>query len=274
MKPKIAIIYTTFLREELARETLKSITDNWRDDFVLLIADQGDSSKKPFYFEKLYPGKAIGYNKLPFDCGVSLARNMLVQEAMDRGIKYCILTADSIEFTPETVKKLNLAIDFLESIYKVGILGFDLNNRIPWEYDMELGKEDFILTKNTITYKDETTGLSVKKCDICRQFFIAKTEALQQVRWDNDLKTADHEDFFWRFKQAGYGVFWTPDISGNYIDCKPPEYAIYRKRMYKEFRKILQKKYNITGWVIYKKHEDVIAERFRKENMKRNKEVE
>lgn len=252
MQAKIAIIYTTFLRDELTKKTIKSITDNWCDDFLLLIADQGYWFKEPFFFKKLYPGKAIEYIKLPFDCGVSLARNVLVQEAMNSGIKYCILTADSIEFTPETVKKLDSAIDFLDEIYEAGILGFDLNNRIPWEYDMELGENDFILTKNTVIDEDETTGLSVKKCDICRQFFIAKTEALHQVRWDNDLKTADHEDFFWRFKQAGYGVYWTSDIGGNYIDCKPQEYAIYRKRMYREFKKVLQRKYNITGWVIYK----------------------
>ena len=252
MKPKIAIIYTTFLREELAERTIKSIVDNWRDDFVLMIADQGENFKKLDFYEKLYPGKAIEYTKLPFDCGLSLARNVLVQEAMDRGIKYCIVTADSIEFTPATVKKLDSATVFLNSVDKAGILGFDLKDRIPWEYDMELGDEDFILTKNVLMCIDILTSLRVKKCDICRQFLIAKTWALQHVRWDNDLKTADHEDFFWRFKQAGYGVYWTPDIVANYIKCVPHEYLLYRKRMYKEFRKVLQKKYNITGWVIYK----------------------
>jgi len=248
---RIAIIYTTFLREQLAERTVKSIIDNWCDNFTLLIADQRFQYKHSWWNEAVEMRHAE-YAALPFDCGVSAARNFLVKRAWQRQIKYCLVTADSIEFVPETVQKIDRAEQFLKTHRQVGIIGFDLKDRVPWEFYMDINDRAFVLTKNPAMYTDPATGLTIKECDICRQFFLAKTEALLQVQWDDALKTADHEDFFWRYKQAGYSVRWTADIVGNYIDYKPAEYLKYRKRMYSEFRKILQKKYNLTGWVEYR----------------------
>ena len=68
------------------------------------------------------------------------------------------------------------------------------------------------------------------------------------------VHNCEHEDFFYRFKEAGKKVGWTQFCSGNYVDEKPSEYKRYRDRMYSEFRNILQKKYNITGWISYKNY--------------------
>ena len=117
---------------------------------------------------------------------------------------------------------------------------------------MDLNSHAFILSPAKESIWDRDSGLFVWRCDICRNFFLAKTETLLRVKWDEDLKLCEHEDFFWRYKQAGYKVYWTGDISGKYIDFKPPEYVKMRTRMYTVFRKVLQKKYGIRGWVIYK----------------------
>jgi len=252
MSEEIAVIYTTFLRDWLAKKTIISIVKNWKPGFDLFVGDQGrEGSETEKEFFDFFIKEAKTWKPLPFDCGVSYARNYLIKAAVEKGIHYCLLTADSIEFIPETVSNLDKGIQLLQNNPSVGILGFDLNNRTPWEYLMDIQNGHFLLKKNDAIEIDPQTGLRIKRCDICRQFFLAKIDTILAVKWDEALKTGEHEDFFWRYKQAGYQVRWTPDIAGNYIDYKPAEYLKYRMRQYSEFRRILFKKYNLSDWVQY-----------------------
>jgi hypothetical protein len=251
---KIAIIYTTFLRDWLVKKTIISIFKNWQYRFTLFIGDQGREDYKEFldsFKISALKKEGILWATQTYDCGVSLSRNDLIDQAAYLKFKYCLLTADSIQFIPETVNNLDKAVQFLENHSEVGILGFDLKDRIPWEYFMDIKNNSFLLTKTGPIETDPVTGLHFKRCDICRQFFLTKIDSILAVKWDEQLKTGDHEDFFWRYKQAGYKVCWTPDISGQYIDYKPEEYLRYRNRQYKEFRKILFKKHNLNNWIEY-----------------------
>lgn len=254
---KIAILYTTFIRPELAHQTLFSIYQNWQDNFFLLVADQGEPEDRklifPFSEEFATFMEKLKYFHLPFDCGLSFARNFLVEKALEMKIDYCLITADSIQFTPQTIEKLQAAISYLRSDKALGILGFELNGRIPWEFFMDIKDGHFFLKKPGDLKTDEKTGLRVKECDICRNFFLAKTKILSKIRWDDELKLCEHEDFFWRFKQAGYKAAWTPNISAEYINSKTPQYEGFRNRIYTEYMQLLQKKYHLSGWVIYDK---------------------
>lgn len=256
MDKKIAIIYTTFLRDKLVTITLKSILPFLSKDIFLFVGDQGRDSEEPISASVLLSFAEIPealWINLPFDCGVSYARNYLIKQAAEMGFKYCLLTADSIEFIPETITNLDKGIQFLENNPDIGILGFDLKDRVPWEFFLDIQDCKFILTKNDWADSlDEKTGLRIKHCDICRQFFLAQIDTILKVKWDEQFKTGEHEDFFWRYKQAGYKVAWTPDISGQYISSKPPEYLKFRNRQYGEFRQLLFKKHNLNDWVEYR----------------------
>lgn len=247
MMPNIAIIYTTFLRDELFQQTIQSIYDVWQDNFILLIGDQNTRLSYPIPRMR----DPTHWYPLPFDCGVSYARNYLIQAASQVSADFCLLTADSIAFTLDTVCKLKEGIRFLAHHPETGILGFDLKDRTPWEYNMNIKNNSFLLSNAGPLETDPLTGLRFKYCDICRQFFLAKIDTLLSVKWDERLKTGEHEDFFWRYKLAGYKVCWTPDITGQYIDYKPPEYVKYRNRQYTEFRKVLFNKYHLNNWVEY-----------------------
>jgi hypothetical protein len=247
MNDRIAVIYTTFLRDWLFRKTIKSITKY--GEYGILIGDQGRENDKDFYSPEWHILKAL-WIRYPFDCGVSFVRNDLIGWAKKLNFEYCLLTADSIEFTLDTIANLDKAVQFLKN-HDVGILGFDLKNRVPWEYFMDIQNSCFQLKKNDNIETDPLTGLRFKRCDICRQFFLAKIDTILSVKWDEALKTGEHEDFFWRYKQAGHKVCWTPDISANYIDYKPAEYLRYRNRQYNEFRKLLFNKYKLNDWVQY-----------------------
>lgn len=250
----IAIIYTTFLRDNLMYKTIQSIVDNWIDNYVLLIGDQNipDLDKISYFYTKFDIG--IRYFNLPFDCGLSFDRNYLVEQAYKLEIPYCLISADSIEFTDKY--NFQPIIDFIKSRNNNAIVGLKLANRQPFEYDMTIDKElgKFILDRPA-REKRIYEGISYQRCDIVKNFFIAPTELLYKHKWLPELKLCEHETFFHQLKENNVEVYFTDKISANYIDDKPPEYLVMRKRLYSEFvtkmREINGMAQNPTGWLEY-----------------------
>jgi GT2 family glycosyltransferase len=252
---RIAIILTTFLRDELMYRIVNSIYDNWNKEYVLLIANQSyqtneEKIKSTHKFMKRCSGKGLEthYYNLPYDCGLSYARNYLFKKAKELNCEYCFLTADSYEFQKYN---LNPIIEFLESNEKNGLVGFiELNKIDPkWCWDLELvPNKSFIISKPTrpiIEFK----GYKYQPCDIVQNFYLAKTKMVIEVPHDNELKLCEHEDIMYRFKQAGWNVYFNDSIKCNYIKIKPEAYNEMRRRIYKEYKQKLMKKYNLSGWI-------------------------
>jgi len=254
---KIAILITSFKRDNLLYQTIQGIVDNWSNDFgAIFVANQSyQTDEEKAQGETKFAStinnscnRPIYYYNLDFDCGLSYARNFLVSKASQHDFKYVIISADSIQF-PQQYNFTN-AIDFLETKEDNGIIGFDLKDRISWERDIELVEGKYFHLKRPERRRIQFYGVNYQPIDICRNFFLAKTECLVNVHWDNDLKLGEHEDFFYRFKHYGlYNVFYNKDIQAIYVKDKPEEYMKYRQRLYTVFIPLLRKKYNIQGWV-------------------------
>lgn len=260
--PKIAIIIPTIHRDNLLMETIHSILDNYCDNFVILIGDQNKeedyTDEKRFFYKtacsEFHKGKdeRIKVLQLPYDCGISYSRNRLVQLAKDMNIPYCFISADSIKFT-KSMKKINFLLHLME---KYDILGVDLKNRkFGWEAYLNLvhGSHfelDFI---DKTSFKDFTVG--IYNCDIVRNFFLAKTDSLLKVKWDENLKATEHEDFFWRAKHVGLKVGWSDICYGEYIGEKSKKdnsvYSRLRQKNFNESMRKLKDKYQIKSWVKY-----------------------
>ena len=251
---QIAIIYTTFLRDQLLYKTVQAIIDMYPSNCRLFIGNQSyqtDEERLRGFSEfsvaiNNHAHFPIEYYNLPFDCGLSYARNFLVAKAYLNQCQYSVITADSIFFTQ--CYNFHQFIPFLESNETYAKVGFNLNQRIAWEFNLELA-DSFVL--QCATEKIDYQGINYKKVDICRNFFIAKTSALIAVPWDNELKLLEHEDHCWRLKLAGYKTFVTDILTANYLSYKPNEYSQYRERMYNEYMNKLKEKYHLTSWIKY-----------------------
>ena len=268
-------------------ETINSILDVYQDNWIILIGDQ--NKKEDWSFEKsafyhsacaeahksLRNQDRIKVHGLPFDCGLPYARNELVKLANNLGIKYCLMSADSIKFT-ESIKKINYLVKYLNHrLFDADLIGLELLNRISWEAWLDV-KEAFILDfidktkqpdekfadletmRKSESWIDEngykaTCGdvINFWKCSITRNFFLATTKSLLDVPWDENVKMSEHEDFFWRYKLKGYNVGWTDYCNGKYIKTDDNTYKKLRTKNMAEGKKYFMEKYNLKKWFEY-----------------------
>jgi len=240
VKKNIAIIYTSFLREDLRLKTTNAI-NRYRPDNSFLF--YGIQSRYPDAPQELiaYDAQDFAAWQLPFDCGLSYSRNMMVQCAAEMGIPYCLVTADSIEFTEKY--DFSPVVDFLELEPHHGIVGFSLDNKTIWMFNIDIAPgKHFVFSPATDVrlYK----GDRYICCDMVSNFFIAKTDCLLANPWDNRLKLLEHEDFFYQLKAQGrYSVFYTNAINARHHSVSDPQYQKYRDRALHEFRDMVIEKY-------------------------------
>jgi len=241
-KKEIIVIYTTFLRPSLVRKTLPSYLKYFNGK--ILVLDQGRDEDNIEKIVKDLNDNRLLYYKLPFDCGLSYARNFGIKKIKELGEKYILLTADSIELIEPI--KADKIISFLESNKNYIIVGLELKNRVFWHLDMELKKDGWYFDlprRPKIIFE----GIEFIPCDVVKNFFIGKIDLILDNLYDEKLKLAEHEDFFYRLKIKGYKVFYTNYLDAKYINDKNPIYNNYRQRIYNEFMPKVKKKYGIIG---------------------------
>lgn len=61
-------------------------------------------------------------------------------------------------------------------------------------------------------------------------FFVARTEALRRIRWDPELKLAEHTDFFLRAKRTGLRITHRRDVDVHHSSYRSADYNRYRMR--------------------------------------------
>lgn len=242
---KIGILITTFLRDKLLQQCLDSIAKYWTDDYYIIVVDQGKKENTNFTYTYGLNGE---YIKTEFDIGALKARNIAIKRFHELNIPFILMSADSIMFT----KKYDFSIikEFLNQEDDRFLCGFNIAHRLPWECDMKK-KECFYLDlpqRNIIEFKN----IKFQPLDLCRNFFLAKTNLLINSLYDEDRKLADHETSFWRWKEKTYKCYYTDSIEAKYILDRPDEYNKMRNR-FAEMRNLMMNKYNLSGWVNYSK---------------------
>jgi glycosyltransferase involved in cell wall biosynthesis len=191
---KIAILITTFLRDALLYKTIQSIIENLPIDSMVLIADQGyksdDKTIAIDYYQSQIP---LNYYQIPFDSGLSVARNFLVQKASEINIPYCLVMYNSIQFT---------GINDFEPLF----CQLDRNTLINFQIK-------------------ETSPAALK------HIFIAKTDTLINL-WDSEMKLYEYSLASLKYIKCGYRISWNKNYNFKRVGGQTSEeYKIYRKRI-------------------------------------------
>lgn len=188
--PDLTVIAKTFERPANARRMISTLRRVF--DGPIFVADD---SRAPQEFDD----PAVQVVVLPFDSGVAKGRNAALAEVTT---EFVMSVDDDFVFTPEV--DLNRVIAYLRRNPQVDIVGGLVINLPLWQ------APDYT-TARLFAYRGEPirpAGTVIDGLPVLHkvpQFFIARTERIRLVGWDDKLKRVDHTDFFTR----AYGVLVT-----------------------------------------------------------------
>lgn len=182
-------------------------------------------------------------HRLPFDCGVSAARNHLVESTPS---EYKLVVDDDGVFTEHT--DVDAMVALLEAVPEAGAIGLTVYGEGG---TVSVGTR---LERRGATLRqfvdeepfEERAGIRFKRVDCLPNCVLARRELFDDVRWDPVLKTAaEHFDFFLRMQETPHSALYAPDVSGKHpsLDVDPH----YKKLRWRgEFLKLMLVKHGLT----------------------------
>lgn len=237
------IIIKTFERPQSLMKLLVSIR-RFYPSVPIMIADD---SKTPSAQDITSRFSNLEYIPLRFDVGLSAGRNELLARVKS---KYFVLCDDDFIFNEDTklenFKKIldetdiELIGGYFDDITESG----DFNQRRLYAGNLVLeGSRDLymVLIEPRSPYV---------RCDIVPNWFMAKAQAVRTKigGWDPRLKVEEHTDFFWRAKQAGLNVAFTPDVSVHHTVARDQNYLYYRDTRKNKYYWIFFQKFGIRSF--------------------------
>ena len=227
IEQRVTFIVKTFERPTVLRRLLASTRCRYRDAKVLV----ADDSRRP--------AKDVDATlfRLPFDVGLSHGRNFL----LDRVETPFFLLLDDDYVFDEGSRIEDLLAILLETDIDIAAGEWFRWGR-PSRFFGLLEREGDTLVALS-GRRGEIGGCALY--DFLPNFFVGRTDAVRDVRWDEELKLGEHLDFFWRAKQQGLRVALEPQVTITHAPEAPRAYRPYRRRAELEFRTALLRKYGL-----------------------------
>ena len=223
MSEDIQIIITTIMRNDLLENLLRSIPRVFLPQ--VMIGDQNPRHLAADW-KRRYP--SVTRIQLPFDCGLSKARNTLVAESQKR---YILLLEDDFEWTDQTdISKL---LRVMQSDREIGVVGGEVRQAdqpIRFEF-LPLIVGDTLYHAPDGDQYESISGVKTKRTGCVMNFALMRREALLDSPWDNKLKVREHLDFFVRFYKTNWRIYFTPEVSIKDAKGRPTtEYKALKDR--------------------------------------------
>jgi glycerol-3-phosphate cytidylyltransferase len=231
----VTAIINNFLRMPYTKKCVESLRANYPQVKILI----GNSDKPSLELEEFAQKHKCEYMELPFDCGITVTRNLMLKKVKT---DYILVGDDDFYYGQEA--NLDKMVKLMDIADVCG--GRVRENEIRnYQAFMDIIDNSLIYTPLVLENFDEHKGVKYKKCDLTFNFFIAKKNI---PPWDEKIKISyEHSDYFLTLKQCGYKVVFTPDAI---VDHKPfvdgldlSTYAIFRDRKY-------DKEYFFKKWFI------------------------
>lgn len=221
----IDFLITTFDRYDLLERLLHSIFSYYPNAKVT-IADQSKEINTEFYNDYvLFNLKVI---PMPYDCGLSMARNCLVEKTKRQ---YKLILEDDFLFNEDTKVEKLLELMDVADIAGGGV--YSHGSRLKFEHYFEKKSGVIYQVPDGDKYK-EYKGIKYKKTGCVMNFALFNKVVFERTKWHNDLKLREHQHFFFRVKNK---IVFTDDV--KIVDGKngmTPEYKRLKAR--DEFWKI------------------------------------
>lgn len=254
----VQFLIKSFLRPTVLRECLERIRQFY--PYRIIVAD--DSLQ--FDLSLLQEIDNVTYHPRPFNSGLSAGRNHLVSQVTSQ--YFILLDHDHLLVDANTVEHLVSVANNARASIVCGLL-WDVGSPKPRNYFGHFTGDGQDITLNhydpeKTLYAHAMTRYSghVRYCG-CRygaNFMLGVTEDFHRhkIRWDDELKLMEHEDFFLRLSPE-VRVTTTPDVWVEHRCCyedKPSDPAYASFRYAKEHREKARAKYGLKSEFFLEKH--------------------
>lgn len=230
----IGCMVINFLRPDATIKCIDSLLIQI-PDIQIYLGDQDIHSKLKDYYQ--IPN--IHYYSLPYDCGISVARNQLITQALKDGCDYFMWIDNDFVF--DNNFNLSHAITILEQNKKIGVVGGSLkkngvlcNYERFMYYDRPRGILTYVPIKYTHPKPKYINDIEYYDCDITFNFCVAKKELWEnpQLRWNEKIKVKyEHSTFFLLLQQySNYKVAYCPSFSAHHEHVGTQQYQNFRMR--------------------------------------------
>ncbi len=217
----VTIGITAFRRPDALRRLVASIRSAY-PTIPIVIADNGD---QPVAFND----PATDTLRLPFDCGVSAARNAIVQRFQT---PYLLVTEDDFEFTPETA--LEQFVDVLEHDSHVGVVGGSLDmhgQRCDFAGDFDVFRNQLEIRQPARFLTTTIHETPYQIVDLVFNFALFRREMLADHLWDEELKICEHLEYFYSvWRAAKWRVAVCRPVCCLHHQVRSDDYNTYRFR--------------------------------------------
>jgi len=241
----VTIIVPTFHRRGYLEDCLTRIADNLPECPVVIASDDDSPA--------LLLRKNTVWVNLPYDSGLTAKRNAAVYEVRT---KYTLVGSDDFDFRNlEARESIAEMTDVLNGCPKIDVVVGQVNSRdyqgrleyVPGEYI----KEHRLNMATELPF--DLKPYPVWRIDIGVNFFLARTDVLREIPWDESIRPigGEHADWFLDLKTANKVVVFLPFAN----ICAMPYDASKQHHCYREMRnraylghELMMKKRNIKRY--------------------------
>ncbi|MBI1314108.1 glycosyltransferase [bacterium] len=222
MLDRITFGITSFERPRLLERLVASIRRRYPEAGIL-VADNGRLKAN-------LPSDVQVLN-LEFDCGLSRARNALIDNLKT---EFLLLLEEDFLFTDET--RIEPFVEILDTDHEVGMIGGAMrggNGRLGlYCLDIDIFRGVMYVQDATRRMRVTQFGTSYRICDIAWNFGLFRKEFLAMNRWDDRLKVGEHAAYFHQAKLRGHWrVAATPSVVIYHVpDHRTEHYSRHRLR--------------------------------------------
>jgi glycosyltransferase involved in cell wall biosynthesis len=188
---QLTAVIKTFERPGALKRLVKSIRRFYPNMHVIVVDDSR------------VPSKIVGVETIvmPFDSGVSAGRNRALEHVET---PFLLLLDDDYVFYRKTV--LEPALEQMRKHDEIDIMGGGVVN-LPFYGQVEYLDKGLYPTGQSACRPPGSRIGGFRVQDKVANFYIARTDSIRKVGWDDRLKRLDHADFFSRAKGKLITVF-------------------------------------------------------------------
>ena len=234
VREKVTIIYKSFERQEMAKRLYRNIQSYYPGVRVIIV----DDSAQPFDLR----GDFLQVIQLPFNSGLSFGLN----RALERVETPYVMRMDDDELL--TLKtRLADQVEFLEKHAQIDLVAFCTLTAIRCKNpDDEVSKFTSFSMKGApksllIPHMTQIDGNHFVMGKV-PNIYVARTDKVKSIGWDENIRMMDHQDFFWRAAGHLVSVIALGTVVFHYHNPFQRHYQMYRQDVEKDREYIKQKR--------------------------------